>query len=677
MLWFAGTAQAEVRVRAAGDSVRIEPTTVTLIEGGPALGRDGVAADYLDDNPVFNVERGSLRLQGAGGETVAFQVILETDGPPISDIEIRFDELVKGGSRLGGANIRLYRQWYVELPGPSEHEQAVVATNRLEAWFPVSRYSPRLVNSLGSGWYPDALIPMEGEIWRRHGRELSKIPSQLNHVPQQRAQAYWIDVWIPPNLPAGVYSNELSLSWRGGSMSLPVRLDVLPIQLSQDFEAGIGSVSYDFVGVRLAEAGPRPLQDFYRLMHRHRMTLDALYLHPDWNGGQIDWRGYDELVGPLLDGRAFSENSGYVGPGQDRPVKRFVLPLDWNWPTNPESQSVEAYNRHFVEAGRATFEHIEARGWTETEWHLFINRTDEPRTVEAFEELRRYGQLFGSVRDGFEFDALHRIDAGPFKAIDREIPGWNVERIFEEIGDVVDVWNVCGGVPFIGVRELAGRIERHPNEQAWFYFSNAAGEPAVGSLLIDGEALGPRTWGWILYRYGFQAGVSWEVGWPSEDCLVASACSGYGLHGDASLVYLADRLGFENVVLPSIRLKGLRRGAEDAAYLRLLEERGFGQYAQAWARRLVPAALDDRLLPRMNGVWEHDPAQWERVRRQMGAVLAGEREPPPLAEIEAATPSFLPTTSGVSRRISYVAMLLFVLILVAAVSLSERRRKRA
>ena len=66
-----------------------------------------------------------------------------------------------------------------------------------------------------------------------------------------------------------------------------------------------------------------------------------------------------------------------------------------------------------------------------------------------------------------------------------------------EVGDVVDVWNACGGVAYFPTNALARRLRDHPDEQAWFYFSNAAGEPAVGSLLIDGEALGPRTWGWI------------------------------------------------------------------------------------------------------------------------------------------------------------------------------------
>ena len=52
-------------------------------------------------------------------------------------------------------------------------------------------------------------------------------------------------------------------------------------------------------------------------------------------------------------------------------------------------------------------------------------------------------------------------------AIGRELPGWTVERIFREVGDVVDVWNTCGGVSFFPT--IAG----HGTEQArapWLYW---------------------------------------------------------------------------------------------------------------------------------------------------------------------------------------------------------------
>jgi hypothetical protein len=454
-----------------------------------------------------------------------------------------------------------------------------------------------------------------------------------------------------------------------------VELTVLPVTLPDEFHAGVGSVSYDFVGIHLAQRGPEAVHDFFRMVHAHRLTVDALYLHPHWQDGQIDWQDYDAIVAPLLDGTAFAPDGsgGYVGPGANQPVRRFVLPVDWNWPVPPShSEYEDSFTRALVEVER----HILERGWTRTQWSLFINSTDEPRRLEDFEALRRYGRLLrqAPLRQADLF--RHRIDAGPFKSIGRQLPGWDLDRIFREVGEVIDIWNSCAGVPYVPAAAMAQRLAQQPHEEAWFYFSNTAGEPAVGSLLIDGEALGPRTWGWILWRYGFAAGVSWEIGWPSPSCLSNSRCSGFGLHGDASLVYLADALGVPGRVLPSIRLKNLRRGAEDYEYLWLLRQAGQGQLAEAYAYSLVPRALDDRLVENMAGAWHHDPSAWERVRREMGLVLAGQQDPPSIEAVRAGAVPVVLTTPIFSRRASVLAAVFLLLLVVTFVLWPDRRRRR-
>lgn len=667
-----GPARAEVRVFAADGAVRVDPVTLMVIERHPSVGGRGPAPRYLEHNPVYDAERGTVELQAARNETAAFQVIVDTAGERVRRLDLDFDGLQGPASLAPGREITVFRQWYVHLEHASTHEEAQAVTTILEAWFPVARYQQKLVTSFGPGWYPDPLIPLDGPRSEDlPGLPLS-LPSEDNPVPEQRAQGFWIDLWIPPGTPAGTYRGEVRITADSRRFTLPVSLRVIPVDLPDEFNAGLGSISYGFVGEHLIRYGPGEVQDLYRLAHRHRLTLDALYLHPEWNEGQIDWTGYDELVGPLLDGSAFTREAGYLGPGSEQPVRRFVLPNDWNWPVEGDGPGSD---RAFREALRAVEAHIIERGWTRTEWSLYINTTDEPHRPEDFELIRDYGELLESAdlrRPGL---FRYRIDAGSFKSIGREIPGWDLDRIFAEVGEVVDIWNCCGGVPYCPARALAERLEEHPKERAWFYFSNAAGEPAVGSLLIDGEALGPRTWGIIVWRYGLAAGVSWEIGWPTPACLAEPDCSGFGLQGDASLVYLADSLGAEAAVLPSIRLKNLRRGAEDFEYLRLLASSGREELAEAYAVRLVPRALDDGLVPRMRGAWEHNPAVWEQIRREIGLVLIGEARPPDPETLIARAPNPAPPPPGLTRRSSLIFVVLLVLIFLVVTWATEPRRR--
>ena len=667
------TAKGEARVWVVDESVRIDPVTVTVIERRPRGNWAGSSSRYLASNPVFQEQNGSVHLQGARNETVAFQVIVADSDGEIRELDLEFQGLDGAMSLRRGVQVSLFRQWYVEIESPSTHERAQEVTNTLEAWFPVERYAQRLVTSLGRGWYPDPLIPLDGPAAGTLPGLPMSLPDGINRVPNQRAQGFWVDIWIPRDAPAGSYRGDVVVTTDGERHLLPVELEVLPLELSDEFHAGLGSVSYGFVGEHLIELGPEAVHELYRLVHRHRLTLDALYLHPEREEhGRLDWRSYDALAGPLLDGRAFSDLAGYVGPGRGQPVRRFVLPLDWSWPVRPGG---EDYDDIFRETLRQVELHIISRDWTRTEWSLFINLTDEPHTTEAFELIHDYGELLRTARLQHPELFHHRIDAGPFKSIEDELPGWDLSRIFNEIGDQVDIWNCCASVANCPADALGERLREHEDEQAWFYFSNAAGEPAVGSLLIDAEALGPRTWGWITWRYGFSAGVSWELGWPTPDCLRDSDCSGFGLHGDASLVYLADAFGSPGMVLPSIRLKNLRRGAEDHEYLWLLAESGHRELADAFAYRLVPRGIDDGLVTNMPGAWEHDPRVWDQVRREMGSILAGRADAPDLAVLRADAPNPANPPIGLTRRASLLAAGLLVILLVLFVLLTEKRQR--
>jgi hypothetical protein len=181
----------------------------------------------------------------------------------------------------------------------------------------------------------------------------------------------------------------------------------------------------------------------------------------------------------------------------------------------------------------------------------------------------------------------------------------------------------------MGVDAMAARLAANPDEQGWFYTSCCAGEPAVGAPYLEGEALGMRTWGWIVYRYQLQGGVTWEMdaGFANlPGCWTDPMCSGYGINGDATLFYAGWTIGLpDDQPVASIRLKNLRRGSQDYEYLWLLAAAdGDNARAAALAASVVPQALDDGLEPYVAtppGLWAHTPFSFEDARRQIADWL--------------------------------------------------------
>src|SRR5713101_6306556 len=81
--------------------------------------------------------------------------------------------------------------------------------------------------------------------------------------------------------------------------------------------------------------------------------------------------------------------------------------------------------------------------------------------------------------------------------------------------------------------------------------------------------------------------------------------------GEAPLVYPGNAVGVQGTV-PSMRLKWIRKGAEDYEYVELLKKRGRG----AWALSIVRQVATDFQN------WSGDPAAIERARRMMGEALS-------------------------------------------------------
>jgi len=614
----ATTVRAEVWV--VDGSVRLDPIDGTLHEERHPAG-DAIDASYREDNPVWSSSDRVIRLFAARNEVVAFQVVL--DGGPHRGVSLEVSDLVGEARTLPAAtHVRRYRQWFFEVSEESSFCEGV-----------------HLVTSLGTGWYPDPLVPLDSSVGPDFGQPFDVPDERGNPVDGQTATALWVDVLVPEGAREGTYRGTVTLSFDGGSEELPLEIEVRRITLPRHNHAGLGAVNYGGLGFDVWDVvGPEGLVPWFQEAHAHRLELDAMWVWPNSTPGvSVDWHQWREGFRPFMSGSAFVPEAGYFGPSAGEPIRRFVLPLESNWPGPHHSwEDPRPTDEAFWQQALRDVEAILIEeGWTNIEAHLFINGVDEPGDLETYERIQYYGDLVDGAGLVDRRHILFRLDSGFFKNVGDHIPGWDVERIFAEIGDDIDVWNHNGAPAYIDADATLARIRDNPEEMWWFYTTCSAGEPSVGSPMIEGEALGMRTWGWIVFRYDMDGAVTWEMDGMRNDidarrCWTDPMCSGWGMNGDAVLFYLGEHVGLEGRPVAGIRVKNMRRGAQDHAYLWLLAQAdGSMDRAAGIAAELVPRALDDD-LPHdgSTGRWAHDPRAYEAARRRIADLLPLDPEEP-------------------------------------------------
>ncbi len=175
-----------------------------------------------------------------------------------------------------------------------------------------------------------------------------------------------------------------------------------------------------------------------------------------------------------------------------------------------------------------------------------------------------------------------------------------------EYGDLIDLYIASAAAHLTG--------DQH---RRWTYNGTP---PAAGSMVVDAEAPGTRTWGWIAYRYQIAVWYVWDaLYWHDRHNRKKEAPRALDAHRDAVSFDDGDDHGNLDGVLalpgchPTLRLEALRRGYQDRALLELAAKCHPTETA-ALAAKLVPRALGDATgAP----AWPTDEAAWEAARRQL------------------------------------------------------------
>jgi hypothetical protein len=522
----------------------------------------------------------SAELFAARNEFEPFQLVLRSQNKSLRGVDVEATDLVsRSGHRIGQRHVVVYLQHYLRLHTASSSEGA-------------------------AGEWPDALLP---RVDTYSGERRSAFPFALR---PGRNQPLWIELYVPPGTPPGHYRGELLVSVEGArKITVPVQLQVWDFELpststlrtSYGF-SGISAKRQHYGGYSSDEALLELTAVYARAALRHRISIHGGSMMPPPaifgdSGIEVDWQRYDEEVAPLLDGTIFGSDDPLPGARATSVDLR-----------TPPALTGEERVLYWREWGR----HFRERGWLD---RLFVYLWDEPAGPSDYRQVL-----------GLGLQARHA---------DARLPTLLTEQLVPELAGVVDIWvtliqcieNRPGvdapceeTVPRAAYADL-GR----PETSLWWYQSCAShGCNIVGgdefrgwpSYVIDAPAVAQRIMPWMAWLYGVEGELYFNT--VEAYSLVADPwldVRAHGGNGDGTLFFPGTPArigGVTHVPVESLRLKLIREGLEDHAYLTMLDRAGESDFARRWVQTIVQRTYR----------WQGRPGSLQAARQALGEKLS-------------------------------------------------------
>jgi hypothetical protein len=498
-------------------------------------------------------------------------------------------------------------------------------------------------------YYPDALIPVKAPY-------RSRMPEPDNRVPNQTAQAFWLDLWVARDARPGLYDASAVLEAGGKRIALPVRLKVLPATVPDEDAVAIDHNSYgsswigDYYKAARERAGAGFFKSdaFFRLIHAHHRIF---YEHRGvfhqlgyGHGGKVgpefapalegsgrsrriaSWELFDRHYGPLLDGSAFAE--ARRGP---RPIPFVYLPINPEWPASFLGWGEPAYETEFVNVVSAMERHFREKNWTKTRFEMFFNHKKRYKSFPWDGDETRF------PKDNSYFVEYARLlkkavpSDSPVRFVFRNDASWSMEQQWKELAGVVNFWVVGGSM--LSWYPNAPKMLKDRGDILWAY----GGTPEVTEVSTAITVNPLRTWMWGADGY-----VHWLTVSPGRDPWFE-----FG-GGGTALVYPGDRFGIDEP-LASVRLKIQRNCLQDLALLDSFKaKRPSGSLRAEAAQRYNGTKPEEWWLPRppladrppyemtntdideaarpLNRLFDSlDTAVWQNVRRYVFQLAAEEK----------------------------------------------------
>lgn len=609
----AGESSSKWSISALPSSVRLDPSSGRVIDDGAGIYRMEPLGEILGKNWIY--DSGQVSLHAARGEYVSFQLVVENlSDTTLYDIIVEMKPFKMGGKTLD-FDPELFLEWAIEVKKHSTGYER---------------------GSLGPGWYPDALIPLEliQQDVSRMNRLIYplELPDFRNRIDNQRFLLIWIDQYVPfqeQAAPAGEYSSEIIVRISGRRKVLPVKLRVWNFAIPNQNRLA-GNLQHEGFLRQMNEAVELQV---YQLFKKHRVVpADPTYTPSISLSGDgavtIDWADHDKRLKKYFTGEAFTEKYGYRGPGYGEPIEQYVLPFDVygkhgtrGWPDigTPDVERKPENVATYVEAIRQVREHIlSMTDPDKTRLIVYLNGLDESYFPEAWDRMDFWGKIF----DKHFQESKYRVD------------GSYSEKAMKVIHDAIDYWcchTIGYNIPTIeayrklGVQDwLYGPMLYERAENGWCGSSTFMDLPLVNERAISWSCWKYRTLTWCSWGIG----SSWRSAWYNSETWKdyfrdhgTGPLSYRRYNGNALAVYSPGIVPRVNMPCPSLRLKAMRDGVEEYEYFRLLSELDDNtDRADAMVNKIIHEPFGDNSIGNLD-IWNYDPASWDAAVIEVAEMI--------------------------------------------------------
>ena len=596
-----------------------QPAAVFAVPDELRLRRQDVQLARSAGQPL-GAEGAIVTVDAFRGETVAFQVALVAGDAPIGAATLAISPFGDGSA----PRTESFREHTVAVTRRSHNDRR---PGESLGWTPGARPD----DSAMLGEVPDALIPIA----------VDATPIDPPPVaPPNTVALFWVDLVVPDATPAALYTATARVVADGATVArFLVRARVAPTPLP--FRATSVFVYYEppRLAARIGDAAEVERQ-LWRLLHAHQ--IDAIASLADATEA--------ERLADAFDGTLFTAARGYDGPGAGLPPAVAAIGAygALKGPTPPALDRAAAI-------AALLHPHVP---------DLFVYAIDEqcdnPRAADWVAALK--------ARPDIQGVAVGQTCARPAS---------------RQAADIAILSPDAFGFD-------SGRDAAASGKRAWIY--NGA-LPATGTLLLDADPRGLTANGWIAAAAAIPRWFYWEsTFWdddnrggrgPVDPFVTAESfhnADGDTALGDGLLLYpgrqtgrfAAHSLGVAGV-LPSLRLKALRRGIEDAGLIALAMRDQPKETA-----RIVAAAIP-RVLDEAPGESRPSWSGFAEARTQLRRLVVRDAAMTP-AEVQAAFRDLrLRRNPGAPRAPAHrlpIAPLSMVVAVVLAGLLVARSRRR-
>lgn len=579
---------------------------------GPSelLGADAAAPR---DSDVYSATANQIDLYAAANEVTAFQFVVANGG---------------------GAAIA-----FEPLRGPD----AVLPVARFAAWMqrdvrvgPMPGWHLRRHGIGGFRRVPDVLVPLDA------ANGTAPLPAG------ESVQRLWIEYDVPIDAPPGQYLGAIRLM-QGERIAartavvLTVWPFALPRRRAVEIIAGFDAISAitnspagreEAAAALQGKLGPERFaasagaaQAALAMLSAHGLSAYPTHIHPSLRFGEdgrieLDWSAYDALVSPLLGGVAPTasmpaadaasassatqpEAADYTTAGTSRgaglPPRWWPLPVSRDMPApgmvGGGAERYERVLRDWIAACRA---HLDGSGWPIRTFVDLTAASGDGRSARDYSELQRVGEISAAAAP----DALFVVNTPPASLAPY---GW-FGHPFRDLSGMAGIR--APAAPFADFDAFrAGGA----GGTAWF---QPRQPPFGGSMQPGAAAADACAIAWHAWLNGCAA-------WLSRGGAIGAPAGSSSLQPDIAADALLYRVGAGNAsrLCPSLRLKQLQRGLQDAAYLELLAANHRGGAARLIAGSLLRGSgaqvYCDNFADAADDAIVLDPAMWELARRIM------------------------------------------------------------